>query len=103
MIKPPAGSKVAIWEFEDLECPACAHAAPIVREAVRKFKIAYVHHDFPLPMHIWSFDAAVDARYLQEKNPAIAEQYRLAVFAAQNGNLQQERPASLHPALCDCP
>jgi len=85
MIKPPAGSKVAIWEFEDLECPACAHAAPIVREAVRKYKIAYVHHDFPLPMHIWSFDAAVDARYFQEKSPELAEQYRLAVFAAQNG------------------
>jgi protein-disulfide isomerase len=86
MIKPPAGSKVAIWEFEDLECPACAHAAPIVREAVRKYKIAYVHHDFPLPMHIWSFDAAVDARYIQDKvSPQLAEQYRLAVFAAQNG------------------
>ena len=85
MIKPPAGAKVAIWEFEDLECPACAHAAPIVRGAVAKYKIAYVHHDFPLPMHIWSFDAAVDARYLQEKSPALAEQYRLAVFAAQNG------------------
>jgi protein-disulfide isomerase len=85
MIKPPAGAKVAIWEFEDLECPACAHAAPIVREAVRKYKIAYVRHDFPLPMHIWSFDAAVDARYIQGKNPELAEQYRLAVFAAQNG------------------
>jgi len=85
MIKPPVGSKVAIWEFEDLECPACAHAAPIVREAVRKYKIAYVHHDFPLPMHIWSFDAAVDARYFDVKSPALAEQYRLAVFAAQNG------------------
>jgi protein-disulfide isomerase len=86
MIKPPVGSKVAIWEFEDLECPACAHAAPIVREAVRKYKIAYVHHDFPLPMHIWSFEAAVDARYIQDKvSPELAEQYRLAVFAAQNG------------------
>ncbi len=85
MIKPPAGSKVAVWEFEDLECPACAHNAPIVREAVKKYKVAYVRHDFPLPMHIWSFDAAVDARYIQEKNPELAEQYRLAIFAAQAG------------------
>lgn len=86
MIKPPVGSRVAIWEFEDLECPACAHAAPIVRKAVHDYKIAYVHHDFPLPMHIWSFDAAVNARYFQDKvSPAVAEQYRLAVFAAQNG------------------
>ena len=30
MLKPPAGAKVAIYEFDDLECPACAHALPIV-------------------------------------------------------------------------
>ena len=35
-------------------------------------------------MHLWSFDAAVTARYLQDKvNPGIAEEYRRAVFAAQ--------------------
>ncbi len=87
MIKPPAGSKVAIWEFEDMECPMCAHDAPIVREAVRKYKIAYMRHDFPLgPVHPWSGDAAVYARYIQlNKSPEVAEQYRLAVFAAQAG------------------
>jgi protein-disulfide isomerase len=87
MIKPPAGSKVAIWEFEDMECPMCAHDAPIVREAVRKYKIAYMRHDFPLgPIHPWSGDAAVYARYIQlNKSPEVAEQYRLAVFAAQAG------------------
>src|ERR1700761_5555735 len=67
MIKPPTGQRVAIWEFEDLECPACAHAAPIVREAVKKYHIGYVHHDFPLPMHIWSYDAAIYARYFEQK------------------------------------
>lgn len=87
MIKPPAGSKVAIWEFEDMECPMCAHDAPIVREAVRKYKIAYMRHDFPLgPAHPWSGDAAVYARYIQlNKSPEVAEQYRLAIFAAQAG------------------
>jgi protein-disulfide isomerase len=87
MIKPPAGAKVAIWEFEDMECPLCAHDAPIVRGAVAKYKIPYMRHDFPLgPMHPWSGDAAIYARYIQlNKNPEIAEQYRLAIFAAQNG------------------
>jgi hypothetical protein len=86
MIKPPAGAKVAIWEFEDMECPVCGYDAPIVRAAVRKYKIAYVRHDFPLTeIHVWSFDAAVDARYIQAKSPELAEQYRLAVFAAQAG------------------
>jgi hypothetical protein len=37
MLRAPAGSKVAVYEFEDLECPACAHAFPIVHEAVEKY------------------------------------------------------------------
>jgi protein-disulfide isomerase len=84
MLKPPAGSKVAIIEFEDLECPACARAFPMVHEAVEHYKIPLVRHDFPLKMHVWSLDAAIIARYLQDKvNPGIAEEYRRAVFAAQ--------------------
>src|SRR5271154_7214058 len=65
MLRAPAGSRVAIFEFEDLECPACAHAFPIVHAAVEKYKIPLLRHDFPLKMHIWSFDAALIARYIQ--------------------------------------
>ena len=84
MLRAPAGSRVAIYEFEDLECPACAHAFPIVHAAVDKYKIPLVRHDFPLKMHIWSFDAAVIARYIQDKiSPQAAEDYRRAVFANQ--------------------
>ncbi len=84
MVKPPAGAKVAIYEFEDLECPACAHAFPIVHSAIERYKIPLVRHDFPLQMHIWSFDAAVIARYIQDKiSPQAAEEYRRAVFASQ--------------------
>ncbi len=84
ILRAPAGSKVAIYEFEDLECPACAHAFPIVRAAAEKYKIPLVHRDFPLRMHIWSFDAAVTARYIQDKiSPQAAEDYRRAVFANQ--------------------
>ena len=84
MVKPPAGAKVAIYEFEDLECPACAHAFPIVHAAVDRYHIPLVRHDFPLKMHVWSFDAAVNARYLQDKvSPKVAEEYRADVFASQ--------------------
>jgi protein-disulfide isomerase len=84
MVKPPVGAKVAIYEFEDLECPACAHAFPIVHSAVDRYKIPLVRHDFPLKMHVWSFDAAVTARYLQDKvSPKMAEDFRRDVFAAQ--------------------
>jgi protein-disulfide isomerase len=84
MLRAPAGSKVAIYEFEDLECPACSRAFPIVRAAVEKYKIPLIHRDFPLKMHIWSFDAAVNARYMQDKiSPQFAEDYRRTVFANQ--------------------
>jgi protein-disulfide isomerase len=84
MVKPPAGAKVAIYEFEDLECPACAHAAPIVHAAIDRYKIPLVRHDFPLKMHVWSFDAAVTARYIQDKvSPQKAEDFRRDVFASQ--------------------
>ncbi|MDE1178512.1 MAG: thioredoxin domain-containing protein [Edaphobacter sp.] len=84
LIKPPAGVKVAILKFEDLECPACANAYPIVHAAADRYHIPIVRHDFPLRMHIWSRDAAITARYLQDKvSPSTAEEFRGAVFAAQ--------------------
>src|ERR1035437_4977870 len=87
MFKPPAGARVAIVEFEDLECPACAHAFPIVHAAAAHYNIPLVRYDFPLGgAHIWSGDAAVWARYLQDKvSPKTAEDYRGAIFAAQIG------------------
>ena len=84
MLRAPAGVPVAIYEFEDLECPACAHAFPIVHQAVEKYKIPLIRRDFPLKMHIWSFDAAVIARYIQDKiSKEAADDYRRAVFANQ--------------------
>jgi protein-disulfide isomerase len=85
MIKPPAGAPVAIYEFEDLECPACSHAFPIVHAAIDHYKIPLIRRDFPLAMHVWSRDAAIIARYIQDKiDPKVAEDYRRAVFASQS-------------------
>jgi Thioredoxin len=84
MLKPPADAKVAIVEFEDLECPACANAYPIVHAALAKYHIPLVRHDFLIPNHLWSRDAAITARYLQDKvSTDLADQYRHDVFAAQ--------------------
>jgi protein-disulfide isomerase len=87
MFKPPAGARVAVLEWEDLECPACSHAFPIVHAAVAHYNIPLVRRDYPLGgAHIWSLDAAVWARYLQDKvSPKTADDYRGAVFAAQLG------------------
>lgn len=84
MLVPPAGAKVAIVEWEDLECPACAHAFPFVHMAVDHYKIPLVRYDFLIPGHIWSREAAMYARYLQVKvSPDLATQYRREIFASQ--------------------
>jgi protein-disulfide isomerase len=84
MLRPPAGAKVAIIEWEDLECPACAHAFPLVHQAIDHYHIPLVRYDFLIPGHIWSKQAAVYARYLQEKvSPDLATEYRREVFASQ--------------------
>jgi protein-disulfide isomerase len=91
MLKPPAGAKIAICVFEDLECPACAQAYPIEHQAAAHYNIPIVRRDFPLPSHIWSFDAAVWARYLQDKvSPKMADEYRGSVFRAQAGIASQD-------------
>ena len=84
MLKPPAGQRVAIVVFEDLECPACAASHPIELQAAQQYHVPIVRYDFPLQMHVWSRDAAIFARYLQDKvNPALADEYRTAVFRSQ--------------------
>jgi protein-disulfide isomerase len=82
-LKPPAGARVAIIEFEDMECPDCARANPLLREAATKYDIPWVRHDFPLPFHPWSFQAAVNARWFDTKSKKLGDEYRDAVFANQ--------------------
>ncbi|MFC5860971.1 DsbA family protein [Acidicapsa dinghuensis] len=83
-LKPPAGARVAIVEFEDMECPDCARANPLLREAAEQYKIPWVRHDFPLSFHPWSFQAAVNARWFDLKSKKIGDDYRDAVFASQS-------------------
>ena len=84
LLRAPAGKPIAIIDFEDLECPACSRAFPIVHQAADHYKIPLVRHDWPLQMHIWSRDGAIIARYIQDKiSPQAAEEYRGAVFQNQ--------------------
>jgi protein-disulfide isomerase len=82
-LRPPAGAKVAIVEFEDMECPDCANANPLLKEAAEKYKIPWVRHDFPLPFHNWSFQAAVNARWFDTKSKKMGDDYRDYIFANQ--------------------
>lgn len=82
-LRPPAGARVAIVEFEDMECPDCARANPLLRDAAAKYNIPWVRHDFPLPFHNWSMNAAINARWFDTKGKKIGDEYRDAVFANQ--------------------
>jgi len=82
-LKPPAGARVAIIEFEDMECPDCANANAVLKDAATKYNIPWVRHDFPLPFHPWSFQAAVNARWFDTKSKKLGDDYRDAVFANQ--------------------
>jgi protein-disulfide isomerase len=79
----PPGAKVAIVEFADLECPSCAMDNPVIMQAVEKYHVAWVRHDFPLPQHNWSFQAAVNARWFDIRSKKLGDDYRNAVFASQ--------------------
>jgi protein-disulfide isomerase len=82
-LKPPPGTRVAIVEFEDMECPDCARANPLLKEASDQYHIPWVRHDFPLSFHVWSFQAAVNARWFDTKSKKLGDEYRDAVFASQ--------------------
>ncbi len=84
VLKPPAGAKVAVVEFMDLQCPVCAQVSPVVETTAKQHHVVVVHHDFPLPMHNWSFAAAVNARFFDSKSQELGNAYRSAVFANQD-------------------
>ncbi len=83
VLRPPKGAQIAIVTFEDLECPDCRRATPLLEEAAKTYKIPLVFHDFPLPFHQWSFDAAVIARYFDSHSKQLGTQYRDYIFEHQ--------------------
>jgi len=102
VLRPPKGSQVAIVVFEDLECPMCRRTAPLVEEASKTYKIPLVRHDFPLPMHPWSYQAAVMARYFDTHSKTLGNEFRDYIFQnqleidAQNLRGYAEKFASEH-------
>ena len=89
-LKPPAGASVALVEFVDLECPDCARANPVLKEAADKYNIPWVLHDFPLPQHAWALTAAVDGRWFDSRSKKLGNEYRDEVFAAQSTILDED-------------
>lgn len=101
-LRAPKGSPVAIVVFEDLQCPMCRRDAPLVAQAARVYKIPLIRHDFPLPMHNWSYQAAIFARYFDTQSKQMGNDYRDYIFDHQleifPGNLRDftEKFAASH-------
>jgi len=83
VLRPPKGAPVALVVFEDLQCPQCARAAPLLAQASQTYKIPLVQHDFPLPMHNWSMNAAVLARYFDTHSKTVGNAFRDYIFEHQ--------------------
>src|SRR5580698_8901383 len=92
-LRPPKGAPLAIVVFEDLQCPQCRRQAPLVAQAGKTYKIPVVRHDFPLPMHNWSYQAAVIAHYFDSRSKELGVEFRDYIFEHQPeifpSNLQQ--------------
>jgi protein-disulfide isomerase len=83
LLRPPKGATVALIVFEDLQCPKCRTDSPLEEQAAKAHKIPLVRHDFPLPMHNWSFNAAVIARYFDTQSKELGNQFRDYIFQHQ--------------------
>jgi protein-disulfide isomerase len=83
LIPPPPGTKVAIVFFEDLQWPDCASANPVLVKAAKAHNIPLVVHDFPLPRHTWSFQAAVNARFFAAQSQKLGDEFRGYIFQNQ--------------------
>jgi protein-disulfide isomerase len=86
-LHPPPGSRVALVAFEDLECPMCARAEPLLEQAERNYGIPLVRHDFIIPSHAWSMEAHIMARYFDAHptagTPHLGDEFRAYIFANQ--------------------
>jgi protein-disulfide isomerase len=102
VFRPPKGAQVAIVVFEDLQCPMCSRTQPLLEQASKTYKIPLVLHDFPLPLHNWSYQAAVMARYFDTHSKALGNEFRDYIFenqleiTPQNLRSYAEKFASAH-------
>jgi len=76
VLKPPAGAKTGIVLFIDLQWPDCAAAYPLILDVAKSRNVPVVLHDFPLPRHNWSFAAAVNARFFDQKSQQLGDEFR---------------------------
>ncbi len=83
-LHPPPGNRMALVVFEDLQCPACAKAEPLLEQAERNYHLPLVRHDFIIPNHTWSKEAHIMARYFDSQSAQLGDEFRAYIFANQS-------------------
>jgi protein-disulfide isomerase len=83
-LAPPADVEVAVVLFQDLQWPDCASAYPAVREVAKAHNVPVVIHDFPLPRHNWSYQAALNARYFGMQSQQLGDEFRGYILQNQS-------------------
>jgi protein-disulfide isomerase len=82
----PASAPVTIVEYADLQCPTCARMHEFLENTLLPRygnKVRVVFKEYPLPMHDWSFTAAIADQCAYEINPAAYVPLRTAIFHNQ--------------------
>jgi protein-disulfide isomerase len=82
----PATAPVTIVEYADLQCPTCARMHEFLETKILPRygnKIRVVFKEYPLPMHDWSFTAAIADQCAFEINPSTYLPLRTAIFRSQ--------------------
>lgn len=90
----PTGTNVAIVVFEDLQCPDCRAAHPLLVQASKTEDVPLVVKDFPIQRHPWAFPAAILAKWFEYTSPDLGMRFREFVFA----NQEQIVPENLRDA-----
>lgn len=80
-------SKLRVIIYQDLECPDCARWHQVFQsQIIPQFgkQVAFEFRDFPLPQHLWSFNAAVLARFFDTRGLNIGMAWRNYCFTHQD-------------------
>jgi len=81
-----AASPVRVLIYEDLQCPDCAAFGKMLDEKLLPrygARVAFEHRDFPLAKHAWAREAAIAARFFDQRSAALGLRYRRETMAGQ--------------------
>jgi protein-disulfide isomerase len=82
----PANAPVTIVEYADLQCPTCKRMHEFLEtKIIPRYgdKVRIVFKEFPLPMHDWSFTAAIADQCAYQINPSTYLPLRTLIFRNQ--------------------